>query len=224
VVREGTNGLALVGSSGVGEIDAAQLRSPPRPGEDAQRPVWLREDDAKGRHTTRSRSLMPCGGGWVIDFTPGMRTLHVSDCGAGLDVLFWPRLPSWRQLPLPRTAPTGTNPAGGASRAVAAGTLDPEGWSGLAASWMMKPPRTRPQSQARVEQASRDLWQARSRSSVKIRAAFAFIIVHIGRKPDSPQKKRRQTQSSQNQGKNVVSVIQYIHFIHLHPLRHSAIP
>jgi ribosome biogenesis GTPase len=27
------------------------------------------------------------GGGWVID-TPGMRTLHVSDVAAGLDILF----------------------------------------------------------------------------------------------------------------------------------------
>lgn len=79
--------VALVGSSGVGKstllntLAAKQL-------EEAQPTAGIREDDAKGRHTTTSRSLHAIqGGGWVID-TPGMRTLHISDVAAGLDMLF----------------------------------------------------------------------------------------------------------------------------------------
>jgi len=79
--------VALVGSSGVGKSTllntlAAKL------GEDRQLTAGIREDDAKGRHTTTSRSLHSiAGGGWVID-TPGMRTLHISDAASGLETLF----------------------------------------------------------------------------------------------------------------------------------------
>ncbi len=56
--------------------------------EQAQLTGDIRLSDAKGRHTTTSRSLHRiAGGGWAID-TPGIRTLHVSDIAAGLDVLF----------------------------------------------------------------------------------------------------------------------------------------
>lgn len=79
--------VALVGSSGVGKstlLNTLAAKSP----EDAQPTGGIREDDAKGRHTTTSRSLHAIeGGGWVID-TPGIRTLHVSDVAAGLDILF----------------------------------------------------------------------------------------------------------------------------------------
>lgn len=79
--------VALVGSSGVGKstlLNTLAAKSP----EEAQPTGGIREDDAKGRHTTTSRSLHAiAGGGWVID-TPGMRTLHVSDVAAGLDILF----------------------------------------------------------------------------------------------------------------------------------------
>ena len=79
--------VALVGSSGVGKSTLLNLLSR-KTGDDAQQTGGIREDDAKGRHTTTSRSLHPIPqGGWVID-TPGMRTLHVSDVSAGLDVLF----------------------------------------------------------------------------------------------------------------------------------------
>ncbi|MDA5092573.1 ribosome small subunit-dependent GTPase A [Aliiroseovarius sp. KMU-50] len=74
---------ALVGSSGVGKTtlmnglcglyDATQ---------------GIREDDAKGRHTTTSRALRPTrNGGWLID-TPGMRALRLADAGEGIDALF----------------------------------------------------------------------------------------------------------------------------------------
>lgn len=79
--------VALVGSSGVGKSTLLNTLSE-KSSEDAQPTGPIRAADAKGRHTTTSRSLHAiAGGGWVID-TPGMRTLHVSDVSAGLNTLF----------------------------------------------------------------------------------------------------------------------------------------
>jgi ribosome biogenesis GTPase len=79
--------IALVGSSGVGKSSLLNMLSA-KPLEQAQPTGAIREGDAKGRHTTTSRSLHPIvGGAWVID-TPGMRSLHVSDSSAGLEQLF----------------------------------------------------------------------------------------------------------------------------------------
>ncbi len=79
--------VALVGSSGVGKSTLLNTLADKAP-EEAQLTGSIREHDAKGRHTTTSRSLHAiAGGGWVID-TPGIRTLHVSDISVGLEVLF----------------------------------------------------------------------------------------------------------------------------------------
>lgn len=79
--------IALVGSSGVGKSTLLNTLAAKAPDE-AQATGAIRETDAKGRHTTTSRSLHAIsGGGWAID-TPGIRTLHVSDISVGLDVLF----------------------------------------------------------------------------------------------------------------------------------------
>jgi ribosome biogenesis GTPase / thiamine phosphate phosphatase len=79
--------VALVGSSGVGKSSLLNALSAKAP-EEAQLTGGIREADAKGRHTTTSRSLHAIsGGGWVID-TPGMRTLHASEMSAGLNQLF----------------------------------------------------------------------------------------------------------------------------------------
>ncbi|AXC51203.1 ribosome small subunit-dependent GTPase A [Paracoccus suum] len=79
--------VALVGSSGVGKstlLNTLSSRTPGKP----QLTGSIREQDAKGRHTTTSRSLHAINtGGWVID-TPGMRTLHVSNIAEGLEVVF----------------------------------------------------------------------------------------------------------------------------------------
>jgi ribosome biogenesis GTPase len=79
--------VALVGSSGVGKSSLLNTLAAKAP-EDAQPTGSIRNSDARGRHTTTSRSLHAiAGGGWVID-TPGMRTLQVSDISTGLDLLF----------------------------------------------------------------------------------------------------------------------------------------
>jgi ribosome biogenesis GTPase len=79
--------VALVGSSGVGKSSLLNTLAEKTPDE-AQLTGSIREADAKGRHTTTSRSLHRIAkGGWVID-TPGIRTLHASDLSVGLDQVF----------------------------------------------------------------------------------------------------------------------------------------
>ena len=115
--------VALVGSSGVGKSSLLNTLAA-KSAEEAQLTGSIREEDAKGRHTTTSRSLHGIlGGGWVID-TPGIRTLHVSDISAGLDQLFAEiseLAPGCRF----RDCTHAHEPGCAVQAAVAAGTLDP---------------------------------------------------------------------------------------------------
>lgn len=76
--------VALAGSSGVGKstlVNALSLSPEQATGS-------IRENDAKGRHTTTSRSLHEMtGGGWIVD-NPGMRNLHLSHVAQGIDTTF----------------------------------------------------------------------------------------------------------------------------------------
>ena len=79
--------VAMVGSSGVGK--STLVNTLVRPDQESlQQTGEIREHDAKGRHTTTSRSLHAIpGGGWVID-TPGMRTRHIGHAANGIGTLF----------------------------------------------------------------------------------------------------------------------------------------
>ncbi len=48
----------------------------------------IREDDAKGRHTTTRRQLHPVPSGCLVLDTPGMRELQLTDAATGIDDLF----------------------------------------------------------------------------------------------------------------------------------------
>lgn len=76
--------VALVGSSGVGKSTLVNTLAATT----SQATGGIREDDAKGRHTTSARSLhrLPTGG-WLVD-TPGMRELALADAESGLADVF----------------------------------------------------------------------------------------------------------------------------------------
>ncbi len=76
--------VALIGSSGVGKSTLTNLLI----GDAVQPTQDAREDDAKGRHTTTSRSMHALAGGGLIIDTPGMRELQLPACEQGLESLF----------------------------------------------------------------------------------------------------------------------------------------
>lgn len=75
--------IALVGSSGVGKSTLANTL-----GANPQKTGSIREDDAKGRHTTTHRSLHPLVNGAVLLDSPGMRALGLADVSVGLATVF----------------------------------------------------------------------------------------------------------------------------------------
>ena len=76
--------VALLGSSGVGKSTVTNTLC----GTTHQDTQGIREDDAKGRHTTTFRCLLPLpSGAWVLD-TPGMRELRLGEDTAGISELF----------------------------------------------------------------------------------------------------------------------------------------
>jgi ribosome biogenesis GTPase / thiamine phosphate phosphatase len=75
--------VALLGSSGVGKSTLVNTLAGARQATQA-----IREDDARGRHTTTDRSLhqLP-GGAWLLD-SPGIRELALAGADSGMAALF----------------------------------------------------------------------------------------------------------------------------------------
>lgn len=76
--------VVLLGSSGAGKSTLANRLL----GRDLQSTGAIREDDAKGRHTTTRRSLVEMPAGAMILDTPGMRELQLADCEQGVAATF----------------------------------------------------------------------------------------------------------------------------------------
>jgi ribosome biogenesis GTPase / thiamine phosphate phosphatase len=75
--------LALVGSSGAGKSTIANGLTGAGLATSS-----IREDDAKGRHTTTARHLLQTRvGGWILD-TPGMRELGLTGAAEGISTVF----------------------------------------------------------------------------------------------------------------------------------------
>jgi ribosome biogenesis GTPase len=76
--------LAVLGSSGVGKSTIVNTLM----GQSVQETQGIREDDAKGRHTTTGRSLHKLAtGAWLMD-TPGMRELQIAGVADGIEAVF----------------------------------------------------------------------------------------------------------------------------------------
>ena len=76
--------VGLVGSSGVGKSSLINRLI----GREVQHVKEVREDDARGRHTTTRRELVPLPGGGVLIDTPGMRELGLIEDEGGIAAAF----------------------------------------------------------------------------------------------------------------------------------------
>ncbi|MGJ3231887.1 MAG: ribosome small subunit-dependent GTPase A [Oceanicaulis sp.] len=113
---------ALIGSSGVGKTTLVNTLT----GAGAVT-AGIREDDAKGRHTTRGRTLHRMeGGGWLID-TPGLRELALADVEAGLKATFEDLAELETRCRFSDCAHLG-EPGCAVAAALEAGEIDPERW------------------------------------------------------------------------------------------------
>lgn len=76
--------IVLLGSSGSGKSTLTNALL----GQAIQATSAIRQNDAKGRHTTTRRTLLPIPNGAMILDTPGMRELQLTQCEAGVAATF----------------------------------------------------------------------------------------------------------------------------------------
>lgn len=76
--------IVFLGSSGVGKSSLVNALA----GEEIMAVSEIREEDAKGRHTTTHRQLIRLGSGVMVIDTPGMRELGMWEASAGLGRAF----------------------------------------------------------------------------------------------------------------------------------------
>ncbi|MFT4040486.1 MAG: ribosome small subunit-dependent GTPase A, partial [Thermomicrobiales bacterium] len=115
--------VAFIGSSGVGKSSLVNRLL----GREAQHVSGIREDDARGRHTTTRRELLPLPGGAVLIDTPGMREFGLTEDGGGVDAAFADISELAEQCRFNDCRHEG-EPGCAVQAALAAGTLAPERW------------------------------------------------------------------------------------------------
>lgn len=76
--------VGFIGSSGVGKSSLVNRLL----GRVTQEVMAIRDDDARGRHTTTRREIVPLPGGAVLIDTPGMREFGLTEDGGGVDAAF----------------------------------------------------------------------------------------------------------------------------------------
>lgn len=76
--------VAITGTSGAGKSTLLNWLS----GQEVQRVQGIREEDARGRHTTTHRELFVLPGGAIMVDTPGMRELQLWDSEEGFEATF----------------------------------------------------------------------------------------------------------------------------------------
>jgi ribosome biogenesis GTPase len=113
----------LVGSSGVGKSTLVNALA----GEARMATGAIREDDARGRHTTSHRELALLPGGALIIDTPGLRELGLMDADDGLDAAFDDIEALTRQCRFNDCGHT-SEPGCAVRVALDAGALDPGRW------------------------------------------------------------------------------------------------
>ncbi len=113
----------LVGSSGVGKSTLVNALA----GEALMATGAIREDDARGRHTTSHRELIALPGGALILDTPGMRELGLLDAEEGLEATF-ADIEALTVLCHFSDCGHGGEPGCAVRAALDAGKLDPDRW------------------------------------------------------------------------------------------------
>jgi ribosome biogenesis GTPase len=83
-LAEGARTLALIGPSGAGKSSLVNALLDT----EAMAVGAVREGDAKGRHTTVTRELLPLPGGGAIIDTPGLRAVGLWEADLGVDLAF----------------------------------------------------------------------------------------------------------------------------------------